>query len=210
MNPGPRRLRSVAVALCAATVFVALALSYPALTPAENQFAALLHEHLGPGLLQAALAITWFGNFMTLVAVGLLVAAALVLRRQWLDLATWVATTFGNGLLNRLLKLWFERPRPLHEPGLVLEASHSFPSGHASGALAVYGLLGWLIAQQLSQPARQPLLLATAALILLIGCSRVLLQVHYSSDVLAGYASATVWLTLCLAASERWRPRPVC
>jgi membrane-associated phospholipid phosphatase len=49
--------------------------------------------------------------------------------------------------------------------------------------------------------------LAGIALIIFVGSSRVLLQVHYLSDVLAGYASATVWVAICIATLEyvRWR-----
>jgi undecaprenyl-diphosphatase len=50
----------------------------------------------------------------------------------------WIAATAGNGLLTRALKVIFERTRPLHEHGLLSSEGWSFPSGHASGAAAVF------------------------------------------------------------------------
>jgi undecaprenyl-diphosphatase len=75
----------------------------------------------------------------------------------------------------------------------------SFPSGHASGAMRVYGLLGYLSAREAPHAWRLPVALAAALLVVLVGYSRVILPVHSVSDVLAGDASAGTWVAASIA-----------
>ena len=200
----------LSIALLALLLFLTVASLLSHISVFDALLANELRRSISRPMLQAIFMITQFGNFMTLLAVVIGVALALLLRRRWLELALWLVTTAGNGLLNRALKLSFERARPLYDHGLVIEPSYSFPSGHASGSLAVYGMLTWLLLHRLPASARLPLLIATTTLILLIGFSRVLLQVHYFSDVIAGFASAAAWLSLCIVAAERLRRRQAC
>lgn len=206
----PSPLIRLAIAFAAIALFALLATMPAAMVAADQQLAATMRASVPRPLLQVAFAITQLGNFATLVAVGMIVALWLAIRRQGSDLLLWLAVTAGNGLLNRTLKHTFERVRPLHDHGLVIEPAYSFPSGHASGALAVYGLLTLLVSRQVPQRAQRPLLMGGMVLILLIGASRVILHVHFLSDVIAGYASATALLLVFLTISERLRQRPVC
>ena len=138
------------------------------------------------------------------VAVG----AWLVWRGQRRLALAWVAAGAGNGLLNPALKGLFARVRPVHEHGYAVADGFSFPSGHTSGAVVVYGMAAVLVLRLAPVRWHLPAVLALVALAFAIGCSRVLLQVHWASDVLAGFASGTVWLTVCVLASRSWRPRP--
>jgi len=203
----PTATSQAVIVVLAVGLFVLLAAMPPALLAWDQQLADALHARVSPRQLDAAFAVTQVGNFQTLVAVGGIVAISLAARRCWPELALWLAVTLGNGLLNRTLKLGFERLRPVHDHGLVFEPAYSFPSGHASGALAVYGLLTVLLLPRLPPAARLPLLLATVALVLLIGASRVILQVHFFTDVVAGYASATALLVGGHALHDRLRRR---
>ena len=108
----------------------------------------------------------------------------------------------GNALLNPLLKRVFERVRPMHEHGLVTELGWSFPSGHTSSATVAYGMLAYVALRTLPAVWHVPALLAAAALAFTVGCSRVFLQVHFASDVLAGFASGAAWLTVCIVSVE--------
>jgi undecaprenyl-diphosphatase len=106
-----------------------------------------------------------------------------------------VVTMAGAGLLDALLKLSFRRPRPAAFFDYPLPTSHSFPSGHAFFAASFFGGLAVLASARVRNPAfRIFIWLGAAALIVLVGLSRVYLGVHYPSDVLAGYAAATVWV----------------
>jgi membrane-associated phospholipid phosphatase len=170
---------------------------------------AALREHLSLDTLRVFSIITWLGDPLVLFAIGAVVFAVLAVRRQRLLAAAWVATTLSGALLNRILKTIFERSRPLHDHGLTAEGGWSFPSGHASGSMLVYGLLAYVVVRTTPPAWHIPVALAGIALVIFVGSSRVLLQVHYLSDVLAGYAAATVWVAICAAALEavRWRER---
>jgi undecaprenyl-diphosphatase len=170
---------------------------------------AALREHLTVGTLNAFAIITRLGDREVLVAIALVVFAVLAVKRVWLLAAAWAGTTLGGALMNRLLKSIFERTRPLHDHGLTLEGGWSFPSGHASGSMLVYGLLAYLVVRNTPAVWHLPVALTGTAIIVFVGSSRVLLQVHYLSDIVAGYASAAVWVGICIAALEavRWRAR---
>jgi membrane-associated phospholipid phosphatase len=173
----------------------------------DAQLADALDRHLSYETLRAFSLITHLGDRDVLIALAGGVTAALLLAKRWLLACAWTAATVGGGLLNMVLKGIFERPRPLHDHGLVHETSWSFPSGHASGSMLIYSLLGYLIVRQTPRAWHIPVAVVTVALIVFVGSSRVLLQVHYFSDVLAGYASAAAWSALCIAGLEtvRWR-----
>lgn len=146
--------------------------------------------------------VTRLGDVAVLVVLGVLVAAALLIRRRFALAVFWSLSLAGNGLLTRLLKSLFERVRPVHEQPLVTADGWSFPSGHTSGALVAYGLLAWLAWRLLPRSWRMPAVLAATAVALSVGVSRVFLRVHHASDVLAGWASGGIWLVVSIASAE--------
>jgi len=159
--------------------------------------------HLPAAWLPAVLATTRIGDAPVLAAVTVLVALLLLVRRRWLLAAAWIAGVAGAGLLVRACKPFVARARPLD--GVVAEHGFSFPSGHSAGSLAVYGLLAWLLARQLRPGRRAPVVLAAALLVLAVGVSRILLRVHFASDVLGGWLLALAWTACVVCAVERGR-----
>lgn len=168
-----------------------------------------LREQLSLETLRVFSIITHLGDAVVLFAIGVVVFAVLAVKRLKLLAAAWAVTTLSGAVLNRVLKAIFERSRPLHDHGLTAVEGWSFPSGHASGSMLVYGLLAYVVVRSTPSAWHIPAALAGIALIIFVGSSRVLLQVHYLSDVLAGYASAAAWIAICVAALEtvRWRER---
>lgn len=164
-----------------------------------------LARHVSKDVLQAMAWITHLGDRNFLITIGVIVAAILFLKRERLLACAWMIATACGGLLNTLLKAVFARTRPVHEHGIVSEDGWSFPSGHASGSMLIYGLLGYLAVRFAPRQWRLPAAVLAVALIVFVGSSRVLLQVHYLSDVLAGYASAAAWASLCIAGLEAAR-----
>ena len=173
----------------------------------DAALAAALRSELGRGVLELFAAITHLGDVWFLVVVATLVALVLLLRGQRLLALIWAIGTGSGALLNRLLKAVFERARPLHDHGVAVADGFSFPSGHASGSMLVYGLLGYLIVINTPRAWHIPIAASCAALVVFVGFSRVMLQVHYFSDVLAGYATGAAWVALCIGGMEtiRWR-----
>lgn len=174
-------------------------------------FDTALHAALAQGvpvaLLHWALVPTWLGNPPTVVVLTLGVTGFLLWRRQRVLALGWVAAVAGNALLNKALKHGIERARPLHEHGVLLETGFSFPSGHASGTLATYGMLAYLVVRLAPRAWHLPAVLLAAALAWSGAFSRVLLQVHYASDVLVGLCNGAAWLALCILSVELVRHR---
>jgi len=113
-------------------------------------------------------------------------------------------------VLNQTLKQIFSRARPLDPDVLARAQGYSFPSGHSSGAMVAYGMLAYVALQLLPTRWHLPTLLMAAALTYTVGASRVILRVHFASDVLAGFASGLAWLALCITSVElirEWRRR---
>ena len=96
-----------------------------------------------------ARALSWLGGW---VGVTIVVAVAVVwlLRRGERALAALlVAVALGGQLLNSVTKAGYDRPRPTAGSPIDLPSSTSFPSGHAMTGIAVFGLLGLLLAREL-------------------------------------------------------------
>ena len=167
-------------------------------THADTRFAAWLHERATPGWTRFFEVVTWCGNLVPLVIVTVLAAAYLASRRQVRELQLLALGFVGVEILTTGLKLGFGRERPFFPDPLATERTYSFPSGHASMSLAVYGTLGFILARHLTdRRARVAVLAAAAAIVLLIGFSRLYLGVHFLSDVVAGFSLALAWMTLC-------------
>jgi undecaprenyl-diphosphatase len=144
--------------------------------------------------------ITHFGDTATLTVLCIGGAAALGLLRRPLLALGLVAAIGGNSLLNPALKAIFERARPLHD-GLAFNG-WSFPSGHTSGSVVAYGMLAYVALRMLPGRWHLPMILLAAAIAFSTGFSRIYLQAHYLSDVVAGFASGTAWLVVCIGSLE--------
>jgi len=162
----------------------------------DVDFARWLHEHSSPILVDIFKVLTLAGNAIVLALLTLVAVALLARRRAFEQALLVVVVAVGIELLNAGLKLLFHRPRP--ELAFVHLDTYSFPSGHAATAVVLYGALAILLAERASSRLRAAGWLAGAAMLALaIGTSRVLLNVHFVSDVAAGFAAGLAWLCCC-------------
>ena len=169
-----------------------------------------IRDHVGLGTLQVFHALTRLGDAWFLFLLAGVVAVLLWRRDRGALALAWLLGLSGNALLIPLLKRIFERVRPVHDHGLVSELGFSFPSGHTAGATVAYGMLAYVALRVLPARWHVPALMAAAALAFTIGSSRVFLQVHFASDVLAGFAWGLAWLAVCVLSvelSRRYRLR---
>lgn len=105
-----------------------------------------------------------------------------------------------SNLASSLLKLGFGRARPDLIDHLDHQTSFSYPSGHATSAATVYLLLAWL-----APPRWRPFAWAlAAAMIILNGFSRIMLGVHWASDIVGGTMLGTAFALL----GAWWVARP--
>jgi membrane-associated phospholipid phosphatase len=143
--------------------------------------------------------LSWIGGWLG-VTIVVVVVLVLLLRRGESALGVLlVAVAFGVQLVNWMAKEGYDRPRPTAGSPIDLPSSSSFPSGHAMTGVALFGLLGLILARELaSTRARTAAMVAGFALGALIGASRVVLNVHFLTDVLGGAALGLAWLAVCL------------
>jgi undecaprenyl-diphosphatase len=199
-----RRLLSAALAVGLVSAALALGLFawlgreiLTGITPAlDDRLRAAIHALASPGLTRLMIAASRFGGPAWLAPIGTALALTFLIRGWHRGALLVVVTMAGAGLLDTLLKQTFSRVRPAAFFDYPLPVSHSFPSGHAFFAASFFGGLAVLVSGRVrSKALRAAVWVAAVGLILLIGLSRVYLGVHYPSDVLAGYAAATVWVT---------------
>lgn len=153
-------------------------------------------------VLQVFAAVTVLANTPVLWAIAIVGTVILLWRRDYALACIWIAAIGGNSILTRVLKSVFARDRPLFEHGLFTVQGWSFPSGHSSGAVAAYGALAYVLVRLTPVTWHLPIVLLATAIAFTTGCSRIFLQVHYASDVIAGFASGLAWLAVCVIAAE--------
>lgn len=115
-------------------------------------------------------------------------------RRYWRTLGYWLAAAGFAETLVWVLKLTLGRARP-HNIYTGTE-QFSFPSGHATLSIVVYGFMAFLLANGKSVQRKTAVTLVAAATIALISFSRLYLGVHWLSDVLGGLSVGLVWVAL--------------
>ena len=168
----------------------------------DQTFADWLHERASDPLTEFFEAVTTLGNGVVLAGVAA-IAALLLLRAGHRRESLLVVLAFvGAEIVSYSLKLGFRRDRPFFTDPLATERTFSFPSGHSTVSLAVYGALAVILARHVRGRAKLLVLAAAAVLVGLIGFSRLYLGVHFLTDVLAGFAAGTAWLAGCVLALD--------
>jgi membrane-associated phospholipid phosphatase len=199
-------------ALAAGMALMLLALGVAGPGGGVVTFDHALAQGLAASVPASALAVlslfTHLGDRNGLILLSFAVLAGLAWRRRWRVAATWALATGGAGLITLGLKAAFARLRPEYLQGFAVVDGFGFPSGHAAGAAAVYGMLACLLFRTAAPRWHLPVVLAGTGLISAIGVSRVLLRAHYASDVAAGWLVAVLWLAACLACCGWWRRSP--
>jgi undecaprenyl-diphosphatase len=133
----------------------------------------------------------------------LIVASAIFALWMWrigrarVGLVLLLITITGRAL-SEAQKYWIARPRPDLEPQLVVVKTNSFPSGHAMSSMIFYVILAIVLTAGTRR--QRPVVAAAILLSLFIGTSRVMLGVHWPSDVIGGWAVGLLWVLLT------WRP----
>lgn len=128
-----------------------------------------------------------------------------VIRQRCLVIGLLIAV-IGSTLFTFISKLLFNRVRP--QDILLFEQTSSFPSGHATVTIAMYGFIAYMAIRFSRDFSRQiRILVLTLFLSVLIGLSRIVLNEHYLSDVLGGYLVGVLWLTVAISVTEWLRAK---
>lgn len=147
--------------------------------------------------LQICNGITFFGNTATVILIAGIVGAILLLNKSYRPYIAGLVTTLAGAAGSAyVLKELVMRARP---GGLIpyaaVETSYSFPSGHATASIALYGFIAFLL-YKLYPRYKTGTIVVAVLIILSIGFSRLYLGLHFPSDVIAGYVVGGLWLWL--------------
>ena len=180
--------------------------------PFDTAVLRWLGAHHTPALTTVMTEVTPLGTGIVVLVVVGITTAFLWHTEHKHSARMLLAATMGGILLNNVLKLFFDRPRPQVFEWQTHAASSSFPSGHAMSATIVYGTVAYLLARlQKHWWARAITLVFAVIMIVLICLTRLYLGVHYPSDVLGGIIVGLAWSAFCMATLEaslalaRWR-----
>ena len=154
-----------------------------------------IHSWATPLLTRSMRGVTLLGSAELLVLFGVVLIWRLMAQKRIRAAVVLLIAVIGGEALDQVLKIMFRRPRPEPFFGLPAPENFSFPSGHAVASCCFYLVVAAIVTARMKSPARR-LAAWTGAAVLAgaIGFSRVYLGVHYPSDVLAGYATAVIWI----------------
>jgi undecaprenyl-diphosphatase len=194
------RLRYLAAIVALAATWLAMLLLGGG-SPLDRNIYEALYAGGSPAMVAVARFLTFFGEPAVLITAGALVLLWLWrIGRARLGLALAAVALTGRAL-SELQKYWLAHPRPTLETHLVLVKTSSFPSGHAASSMIFYLTMAFALAARTRW--HRVAIVSAILLSLLIGASRVMLGVHWPSDVIGGWAFGLLWVLLTIRLSER-------
>src|SRR5579863_2743668 len=205
----PRRtLAPLVIVTVAAFVFALLLLlvrlRWAPLESADHHTATWLNSLVATHSLAVSVvkAVTWLGSGGVLWTLTGAAAVILAIRRKWRLAAYLLVAGAGELVLDPVLKSLVGRLRPVVAHPVAYGTGDSFPSGHALGSIVCYGALLIVFLPVTRGRWRRVFTAVIVTLIVAIGLSRLLLGVHYLSDVLGAWALGITWLGLTAFAFE--------
>ena len=202
-NLGPLAIVTAA-ALLFTLLLLLVGLRWAPLESADHSVATWLNSLVArhPLIVGIVKAITWLGSggvLWTLIGAAVVVLA---FRRRWRLAAYLLVTGGGELVLDPVLKALVGRLRPVVAHPIAHGNGDSFPSGHALGSIVCYGALFLVFLPAARGKWRRVFTAVIVLLIVVIGISRLLLGVHYLSDVLGAWALGVTWLGITAFAFE--------
>jgi len=158
---------------------------------------AAIHQLASPTLTLVMRAFSFVGSTIALTIGTIVVVVRFAMKKWGREAKLFAITMIGAGLLNITLKLAFKRSRPEPFFNLSLPETYSFPSGHSLTSAVFFGALAAILTARIkSRRARVAIWIASAFMFLTIGFSRIYLGVHHTTDVIAGFAAALIWILM--------------
>jgi membrane-associated phospholipid phosphatase len=206
----PAEATGLALTVALAVIFVAglgfgllagMVTSHTGLYRYDAGVAAWGARHATPLTVRAFRVVTQLGSTVVVVSEAVLLGLTDVLRRRrWSGAAFLLTVVLGQNLLSNGVKLLVRRDRPPISAPLHPGTGYSYPSGHTAAAAATYAAMALLLGRGCRWPVRIWLAVAAAAVTVDVALSRVLLGVHWLTDVVGGAMLGLGWFTVCAAA----------
>jgi undecaprenyl-diphosphatase len=185
-------------------------LAIQAVSNADLDVTRWLAEHRVGWVTGVMKAFTALGSWPTLLVISLAVGGWFLWRsRDWRPGVDLLAALLGAIVLYRVVKAILDRPRPpvgFRAVGVVVGSA--YPSGHATQATAVLAVLALLLMSNRGRRGGLAIGWAAGLAIFLIGASRVYLGVHWTTDVVAGWALGLFWMATLVVGAGRGAFRP--
>jgi undecaprenyl-diphosphatase len=197
-----RRLVIILVLLLISGIGLSLAAYYFGVFPFDLKVAFALRGEDDPVFAAVMTAVSFLGDGWVPVILVFAVAAVCALKKRWVE-AAFVVATLSSGILAGVLKMLVGRSRPPSfslNPNDIFQSfnQYAYPSGHVMLFVVFYGFVGYLAWKFLAGWMRWTVISICAALIVLIGPSRIYLGEHWVSDVIGSYIIGTFWLIILI------------
>ncbi len=141
-------------------------------------------------LTKIAFVVTSFGGGILIYLILIVTIGALFLRKRWRYALLSTVAILGASVLNLIIKALVHRARPEN----LIETGFSFPSGHAITAIVYVSLLIYSYKDDIKHVAtKYILIIAASTFFVIVGLTRIYLNVHWFSDVIAGMSLGLFW-----------------
>ncbi|HEV8168504.1 MAG TPA: phosphatase PAP2 family protein [Pyrinomonadaceae bacterium] len=156
---------------------------------------AAVHQLASPTLTTIMRGLSFVGSTLALAIGTAIVVVRFAMLKWGREAKLFAITMIGAGLLNITLKLAIKRPRPVPFFNLTAPETYSFPSGHSLTSACFFGALAAILTARVkSRRVRVIIWIVCTLMFVLIGLSRIYLGVHHTTDVIAGFAAAFIWI----------------
>ncbi len=174
----------------------------------DPRVTAWVVAHRMAWLTTAMQVLTWLGSTLVIVPLLLAVAIAMIARRgDWRGAALPIVAAAGAVGMHFAVGWIVGHPRPPAALSIGHYTGPSFPSGHATAAVACYGMLAVVLSAGRWSRVGVATWIGALCVILVVGASRIYLGAHWLTDVLGGYALGGTWVALVLAVSLLYSAR---
>jgi len=146
-----------------------------------------MNQHVGTLAINIAEAFSNIGSILIAISAGLIIGGIFIFHGRWRSAFIMISSIASSFFLFAFLKDFFGRVRP--ENALQLLTDPSFPSGHATMAATFFFVCAYLFSQKIKHWVWRELFIVLCALLTIaIGVSRIVLNVHWVTDVIAGWS----------------------
>lgn len=152
-----------------------------------------------PVVRAVASVVTDLGSPLAVDVVAVVAAGCLLVARRWRQAMVVAVARLGELGCESAVRALVGRARPDLVPTLTTATGASYPSGHTAGSVATYGVVALLATTVLTRAATRWVLGVAGVFVAAVGASRVLLGVHFPTDVLGGMALGVAWVALAFA-----------
>ena len=167
----------------------------------DVMLASLVAYFRDTGVIKAMLFVTMFANKKTIILLSAAAIVVFILYKRRGYIAPFLISIAGSTATTWSIKYLVHRQRPYE--AYYQAVGFSYPSGHATIAFAFYGFFVYVFVKEMSSlKSKINAVMVGLGVIFLIGASRIYLDVHYFSDVWAGYLIGASWLVIAIGIYE--------